>query len=121
METYHLKPQPGELERIRLRIEEAKVWWVEFSTPAERVFCRPEQVPTIINADYGITWAGVDTRHWPRQLPTDQEGVCCVEFGISIDRMAVEEQWMRGWMQIVRANGLHGKYRKAGTTREYEF
>lgn len=121
METYHLKPKPGELEAIQRRIDEVLVWWVEFDEPVERVWCERQYCPVVFNADYGITWAGVDTRHYPRQVPTDRDGVCCIEFGVPITLMALEERFMEGWMHVVRSNGIHGHYRKAGTEREYRF
>ena len=121
METFSFMPQPGDAERIRVRLGETRVWWVEFDAPVERVFCDTAHVAAVFNADYGIAWTGMETYHHPRQTPTDREGVWCMEFGIPIDRMAVEHQHMRGWMEVVRANGLRGRYREAGTTTVYEF
>lgn len=121
MESYHLKQTPEERERIRLRIEEAEVWWVHFDEPVERVYCTKEYCPVVFNADYGISWAGIDTPHYPREVPTDRDDVCCIEFGVPIDLMALEERFMRGWMHVVRSNGIHGTYRKAGTKKEYRF
>ena len=121
MRGFSFKPKADELEEFREMVEGTRVWWVEFDAPVERVFCDTAHVAAVFNADYGIAWTGMETYHHPRQSPTDREGVWCMDFGIPIDRMAVEHGCMRGWMEVVRANGLHGRYREAGTTTEYEF
>ena len=121
METFSFKPQPGDAERIRARLDETRVWWVEFDQPVERVFCDTAHVAAVINADYGIAWTGMETYHHPRQSPTDREGVWCMEFAAPLETMAVEHDWMGPLMGVLRANGCHGHYREAGTEREYEF
>lgn len=113
-------PKPGDSERIR-RANEVRVWWVEFNAPVERMYCTTAQLALVTLVDMGITWAGLETHYHPRQHVTDREGVWLIEWGIPIVRMAVEEQHMRGWMELVRSNGIHGKYREAGTERVYEF
>lgn len=121
MESYSFKPKPGDAERLRLRVGETRVWWVEFDQPVERIFCSTAELSTVVEADSGVAWMGLETRHYPRRMPTDREGVWCCEYAIPIDRMAVDHEWMPLWMRIVRENGLHGSYRESGTEREYEF
>lgn len=121
METFSFMPKPGDAERVRVRLGETRVWWVEFEPVVERLFCDTAHLAVAHEADYGVAWAGLETPHYPRQLPTDRDGVWLLEYGIPLDRMAVEHQHMRGWMEVVRANGCHGRYREAGTERWYEF
>lgn len=121
MESYDLMPSAGQDERLRRRREEARVWWVEFAPPVERLFCDSAHLAAANEADYGVAWMGLETYHHPRRVPTDRPGVWLLEYGIPLGRMAVAHEWMRGWMEVVRANGLHGRYREAGTERWYEF
>lgn len=121
METFEFMPEPGDAERVRARLGETRVWWVEFSPVVERLFCDTAHLAAAHEADYGVAWAGLETPHHPRRVPTDRDGVWLLEYGIPLDRMAVEHQHMRGWMEVVRANGCHGRYREAGTERWYEF
>lgn len=121
METFSFMPNKEDEERHRRRVEETRVWWVKFNDPVERVFCDKAHIAAVIEADYGIAWAGLETHHYPRQMPTDRPDVWVMEFGIPIDTMAVAHDRMKGWMEVVRANGIHGGYREAGTSRWYEF
>ena len=120
MESFSFKPQPGDAERIR-DLRESRVWWVCFDAPVERLFCDKEHLAVAYMVDAGIPWTGMESHHHPRQMPTDRDGVWLLEYGIPIDRMAVAHQHMRGWMEVVRANGLRGSYREAGTERVYRF
>ena len=121
METFSFKPDPADARRHAERVAAAKVWWVEFSPLVERIFASAADVAAVIRADYGVAWTDIETHHRPRVLPTDRDGVWCVEFAAPIERMAVEEADMGEWMQLVRANGCRGRYRLAGTDRWYEF
>ena len=123
MESYRLHRTPEEEERLRRRDAETRVWWVEFPKPVERLWCDGAHLAAAHEADYGVPWLGLETHHHPRQLPTDRPDVWLLEYGIAIDHMAVAHQWMRGWMEVVRANGVHGRYREAGVYPErwYEF
>lgn len=121
MSYVSLKPQPGEREEWAKRMTEAKPWWIDFDEPVSVVFCDKQHVASVFNADYGLAWAGVGCSHRPRRMPTNDQEVMCYEFQIPIDRMVVEEQFMKGWMEVVRANSFHGHYRKAGTEKEYRF
>ena len=121
MESFSFKPNADDARKLKERMDSTRVWWVEFPTPVERLFCDTAHLAAAIEADRGIAWAGLETYHHPRRMPTDRAGVWLLEYGIPIDRMAVEHGCMRGWMEVVRANGLHGRYREAGTKTEYEF
>ena len=121
MNVFHFKPVPEEQERYRRRVEETKVWWVRFDSPVELVFCDRAHAASVLNADYGISWAGVGVSHRPKRLQTDDPETVCFKFEAPIEAMAVEEAFMGGWMQVVRSNGYHGTYRKAGTEKEYRF
>jgi len=121
METFSFQQKPDEQRRMQERMDSTRVWWVEFARPVERLFCDSAHLGAAHEADYGIAWLGLETHHHPRRMPTDRPDVWLLEYGIPIERMAVEHQWMPLWMEVVRANGVHGKYREAGTTTEYEF
>lgn len=121
MESYSFMPNAEDKRRLKERMDSTRVWWVEFPTPVERLFCDTAHLAAAVEADRGIAWAGLETYHHPRRMPTDRPGVWLLEYGIPIDRMAVEHEHMRGWMEVVRANGVHGRYREAGTERWYEF
>ena len=121
METFSFKPNAEDEERYRIRVNDTKVWWVQFNEIVERIFCSRQQTALVLQADDGIAWAGISTSGRPRVMPTDQPDVDCIVFDAPHYLMAVEESCMRGWMEVVRANGLHGKYRLSGTRTEYEF
>jgi len=121
MGTFSFKPDPKAEAEERERIRNQRVYWVEFKTPVERVFCDGAHCASVIEADYGVTWMGVSTPHWPKRVPTDKPDVWCYEFGVPIDLMAVAAERMGGWMEVVRSNGIKGRYREAGTDRWYEF
>ncbi len=120
MESFSLKPEPGDAERMAA-YRESRVWWVEFARPVERLFCDKAHLAVAHMVDAGIPWTGMESHHHPVRRPTDRDGVWLLEYGIPIDRLAVAHDNMRGWMEIVRANGLHGSYREAGTEQVYEF
>lgn len=123
MGGFRFMPEPGDAERVRVRVGETRFWWVEFAPPVERLFCDSAHLGAATEADNGIAWLGLETHHHPRRVPTDRAGVWLLEYGIPIERMAVDHEWMRGWMEVVRANGVHGRYREAGVFPErwYEF
>jgi len=121
METYSFKPQPDDAERIRARVDATRVWWVELSEPVERLFCDKAHLAVASLVDAGISIAGLESHYYPARRPTDRPDVWLLEYGIPMERVAVEHQHMRGWMALLRANGCHGRYREAGTDRWYEF
>ena len=121
MESFSFMPKPEDQRRLRERMDSTRVWWVEFDPPVERLFCDKAHLGAAHEADRGVAWMGMETYHHPRRMPTDRPDVWLLEYGIPIDRMAVNHEWMGPWMEVVRANGLRGRYREAGTERWYEF
>lgn len=121
METFSFKPNADDARKLKERMDSTRVWWVEFTPPVERLFCDSAHLGAANEADYGVAWLGLETHHHPRRMPTDRPDVWLLEYGIPIDRMAVDHVWMPLWMQVVRMNGVHGRYREAGTERWYEF
>ena len=123
MECFSFKPSAEDQRRYQRQVDECRVWWVEFSPMVERLFCDTAHLAVAHQADYGVSWLGLETYHHPRRMPTDRPDVWLLEYGIPIERMAVDHEHMRGWMEVVRANGVHGRYREAGVYPErwYEF
>lgn len=123
MESFTLKPTPEQEERIRVRFGETRVWLIEFDPVVERLFCDGAHLAAANEADYGVPWMGIETHHHPRRVPTDRPDVWLLEYGVPIERMAVAHEWMGGWMEVVRKNHAHGRYREAGVFPErwYEF
>jgi len=121
MEGFSFKPNADDERRYRERRERLRAWWVEFRPPVERLFCDTAHLAAAHEADNGMAWMGLETHHYPRRLPTDRPDVWLLEYAAPIERMAVDHEHMRGWMEVVRANGAHGRYREAGTDRWYEF
>ena len=107
-------------ERLHAAIEEDRrerppAWTVTFDTLVERMFCQDKEPATVMGAmlsNHGIAC---------RCERTDVDGVLCVTCDRPIERIALTEGYMKSFMAIVRRNGLHGRYRKNGETREYEF
>ena len=95
-------------------IEEPQPWWVTFSEPCEGIFSRGVEQHTSVAAVH------VGMRVPPQPTRTDTDDVTYWRLD-GIERLAVGEQFMRGFMQAVRYSMLHGTYRKAGTEREYRF
>lgn len=111
------------LDIARLREEADKaaernesVWWVRFRAPAARFFCDEGKlhVSSIVRVLYADRMAFSIER-------TDRDGVSCVTCDPAIEVLAAQESMMAGLMEVVRANGLHGAYRKAGTEKAFEF
>lgn len=121
METFSFKPNAEDEERYRIRVNDLNLWWVRLRPPVERLFCTLSQLATITEVDYGVSWTGVGSTHFPRTSPTDRDGIWCCEFDAPLETLVVDEGIMRDWMAILRANGCHGRYRKSGTDTRYEF
>jgi len=121
MEGFEFVPKREDMERWNRRLAETRVWWIEFSPIVERLFCDTAHLAAATEADYGIQWLGIGSGHRPRRVPTDRPDVWLLEYDAPIERMAVSHEWMAQWMEVVRANQRHGRYREAGTERWYEF
>lgn len=90
-------------------------WGIFFDRPWGRFFCNGEmQVVALARVLYAdrIRFKFVDT---------DRDGITCVVLDPEHDRLACVESMMKELMQVLRANGCHGTYRKAGETAEYKF
>ena len=121
MSGFSFKPVKAEADEFRRRLEESNPWWIHFERPVSRVFCDHEHAASVICADFGMSWAGVGMSHEPVKVATDNPDVDCFRFEYEVETMCVEERYMGGWMEVIRMNGLHGRYRKAGTEKEYRF
>ena len=121
MNSFSFKPDPKEEEEHRIRVNDVRAWVVRLRPPVWRLFCSLAQLSTIREVDYGLSWAGLGSTHFPRTSPTDREDVWCCEFDAPMETLLVDERLMSDWMAIIRANGCHGRYRRAGTSAEYEF
>lgn len=97
------------------------VWLVRFSRPVERLFVPREEVGVIERAQWGVAWAGIGAPAFPTYLPTDRPDVTCCQFGAPLTTLAVERDTMGPLMRVIRSNGVHGRYREAGTETRYEF
>lgn len=106
---------------LRERVARTSAWWVELAAPVTRVFFDDADFATVMRADHGLRWAGVGSSSAPVIRPTDRPGTSCAEFGVPLVTMAVERDVMASWMAVLRANGVRGRYREAGTDRWYEF
>ena len=95
-------------------------WWVKFETPADRIWCTtPESgegwnLCAVARTLYGMG------REFKVQRSSD-ERMALVKVRHPQEFLAVEESDMRLVMVAMRATGLHGTYRKAGTEKEYRF
>lgn len=54
-------------------------------------------------------------------VKSTDERMALVRLGTVAEYLAVDESDMTPVMRSVRMSGLHGRYRKAGTEREYRF
>lgn len=121
MESFSFMPQKGDAERVAEMIAETRPWLIEFTPPVTQLFCDRAHLAAANEADYGMPWTGVTTHHHPRRVPTDRPDVWLLEYAMPIERMAVDAKWMKQWMQVVRANHVHGRYKEAGVGPWYEF
>ena len=121
MSGFQFKPIPEERDAFQKRVEESNPWWIYFERPFKRLFCDKYHTATVFNADFGMSWLGIGMSHKPYVRKTDDKNLDCVQFEDAVEVMCVEERFMKGWMEVVRFNQLHGRYRKAGTEEEYKF
>ena len=120
METFSFMPKAEDAQRAAEMAAE-RPWLIEFDPPVTSLFCDRSHLVAAEEADYGMPWTGVTTQHRPRRVPTDRTDVWLLEYAAPIERMAVSEAWMGQWMQVVRANHKHGRYKQAGVGPWYEF
>lgn len=92
-----------------------EVWWVILDEPLSQVTTSDgEELACLWGVLYGMRADHSASKHEVGDmtitvLRTEQEA------------LVVQEPSMRTFMRIIRANGIHGVYRKAGTDREYRF
>ena len=122
MAGFSFKPTREDKEAFERRLQEARVWWVRLDPMVERLFCEKRYTACMWEVtENGMRWAGIGVPHHCRRRATDREDVDLLEFGAPLEVLAVEHARMEGLMHVLRANGCHGRYREAGTEREYEF
>ena len=93
-----------------------EVWWVEPNTPITHLWCSGgAETACVFGVLYDMRADHGSTRR------AAEDGMERVDFVRPLDRLAVQEANMRGLMRIIRANKVHGRYRKAGTDDEYKF
>ena len=98
------------LERARRR---PQPWWVRFDEPPQGIFAEGADRIVIARTLFGM-------RVPVRPAPTDRPE--CEFYALDgVERLAVDEEDMPAVMRCVRLARLHGKYRKAGTDKEYRF
>lgn len=100
---------------------ESEVWWVRLSEPCRGLFAQNtderHDLSTLLAVLYGMGQQGPAYEI----APTNEPACSYVSFPDGMERMAVHEGFMPAIMRVLRANGCHGIYRKAGTKKEYEF
>ena len=95
-------------------------WWVKFDVPTDRLWCTtPESGDGFTLCAVARTLYGMGREFKVRR--SSDERMALVEVRTPQEFLAVEESDMALVMVAVRATGLHGTYRKAGTEREYRF
>lgn len=123
METFDFMPKADDIERFRIKLGETRFWWIEYDQPFEQIFCDSAHLAAAWEADFGVPWLGFELHHHPVRRETDREDVWLIEYGMPVGKMAVAHEWMKGWMELVRANQIHGCYHEAGLKegRVYKF
>lgn len=109
--------QTRESQERRASVE---LWWIVFDEPRTRIWATtPEDGDGWSLCAFARSLYGMGVGFSARD--TTQAGVACVELATSVGHLVVDEQDMETVMRSLRRFGVHGRYRKAGTEREYEF
>ena len=104
----------AEMEAARERAKERpQPWWVLFDAPASGIFAQGQDAHVINRTLFAM-------REPVRPTPTDRDGVTFYPLD-GCERLVADEADMPAVMRCVRLTGMHGRYRKAGTEREYRF
>lgn len=90
-------------------------WGVWLDAPIGKFFVRRG------NQEVQLMRVLVADRYEFRTLDTNDPQVTCVVPEVELQAFGVVEQFMEGLMGVLRANGCHGRYRKAGEEKFYEF
>lgn len=97
-----------------------KLWWVYLDEPRERLWATTSEDGRGASMfAFARTLYGMDARFAVRE--STARDVVLFELAAPVERLVVEEGDMRAVMGSLRRFGVHGRYRKAGTGREYEF
>ena len=96
--------------------EPVEVWWVRCDEPVTRLVCpRGGGEATVMGVLYDMRRdRGATVR------PTTDPALGCVDMEPT-GGFAVQVSNMRAFVAILRANRVHGSYRRAGDDREYRF
>lgn len=91
------------------------VWWVVVDEPVTAISTASgDETACVWGVLYGMRADRVATKH-------DMGEVTMTLLKIAQDAFVVQEPSMKCFMRVMRANGLHGLYRKAGTDKTYKF
>ena len=95
-------------------------WWVIFESPIDQIWA------TTPESGEGWTLCAIARTLYAmgrtfEVVRSTDERMALVRLGTVAEYLAVEESDMTPVMRSVRMSGLHGRYRKAGTEREYRF
>lgn len=109
-----IDPEATERSRRFHAERRERLWWVEFDELLESV---------LVDQDETVAWERTlfCDRFAYRKLKTDQPNVWQLVLTAPLTFMVVEECDMKLVMRAVRRNRIEGKYRKAGTEKEYRF
>lgn len=96
------------------------LWWVYLDEPRERLWATStcDGKGSTMFA-FARTLYGMDVGFAVRDTTADD--VVLMELAVPVERLVVEESDMKPVMEALRRFGVHGRYRKAGTGREYVF
>lgn len=92
------------------------VWWVLPGAPVSQLTTSDgEELACLWGALYGMRADQGATKF------ALDDGKTLTVLRIEQEAFVVQEPSMRTFMRVIRANGIHGMYRKAGMERTYEF
>lgn len=95
-----------------------EVWWVLVDEPVTRLLCAAGGEEATL---FGVLY-DMRADHGAIRRQTDADGVVAVDLPRAMSRFAVPRENMQGLMRVLRANGVRGRYRMAGTDEPvYEF
>ena len=99
------------------RATERGPWWlVSLSDPTDTLYAT-----TADHADTNLMAVLYADRMTFTTVATDRQGIACIRTSVPICVLGVAEEFMRPLVRTLRQNRMHGTYRKAATSREYEF
>ena len=96
--------------------ERGPFWLVSLAEPTDTLFAT-----TADHAHTNLMASLYADRMEFETVATDRQGVVCIRTKTPICVLGVGEDFMRLLVATLRQNMVHGTYRKAGTSKEYEF